>query len=254
MARKDGTMEIELAKLVKAWLSRWWLILLCAFVGGVGTLLYTLQFVTPLYQASITVYVNNFRSGERIDNISGSNLQASQQLVNTYANIIRSDTVLSKVAREAGVDYSPEEMRGFLSTEQVGKTELFNVRITLPDPEEAAHLANTVASVAPAEIEGFVEGSSAKIIDYARTPDRRCSPSYGRNALIGGVAGGILAIVYVSLRCLLDVRVKEEEDLTALFAYPVLGQIPSFDQPSGGKRSAYTAPYVTAAKRRGNNR
>ncbi len=205
-----------------------------------------MKLVTPLYQANITVYVNNVRSGERIDYISGSNLQASQQLVNTYSNIIKSDTVLSKVAEEAGVDYMPDEMRKILTTKQVGETEMFNVYIVHPDPAEAAHIANAVATVAPAEIEGFVEGSSAKIIDYAKVPDKRFSPSYSRSAVLGAAVGGILALAYVTIRCLLDVRIKEEEDLTALFALPVLGQIPSFDDAAPGKRSAYAAPYGEA--------
>ena len=123
-------------------------------------------------------HLNNVRSGERIDYISGSNLQASQQLVSTYANIIQSDTVLSKVIEEAGVNYSPAQMRSLLSTKQVGGTELFNVYVTHSDPKMAAYLVNTVASVAPAEIETFVEGSSTKIIDYAKVPASPCSPSY----------------------------------------------------------------------------
>ena len=239
-------MEIDLRKLFLAYLHKWWVILLCAVVVGVGALFYTMKLVTPLYQANITVYVNNVRSGERIDYISGSNLQASQQLVNTYSNIIKSDTVLSKVAEEAGVDYTPDEMRKILTTKQVGETEMFNVYIVHPDPAEAAHIANAVATVAPAEIEGFVEGSSAKIIDYAKVPDKRFSPSYSRSAVLGAAVGGILALAYVTIRCLLDVRIKEEEDLTALFALPVLGQIPSFDDAAPGKRSAYAAPYGEA--------
>lgn len=239
-------MEIDLRKLFLAYLHKWWVILLCAVVVGVGALFYTMKLVTPLYQANITVYVNNVRSGERIDYISGSNLQASQQLVNTYSNIIKSDTVLSKVAEEAGVDYMPDEMRKILTTKQVGETEMFNVYIVHPDPAEAAHIANAVATVAPAEIEGFVEGSSAKIIDYAKVPDKRFSPSYSRSAVLGAAVGGILALAYVTIRCLLDVRIKEEEDLTALFALPVLGQIPSFDDAAPGKRSAYAAPYGEA--------
>lgn len=249
LPKNNEVVEIDLLKLFMAYLHKWWLILLCALLVGGGALLYTMKLVTPLYQASITVYVNNVRSGERIDYISGSNLQASQQLVNTYSNIIKSDTVLTKVAEEAGVYYTPDTMRGLLSTRQVGETEMFNVYITHPDPEEAAHLANAVANVAPAEIENFVEGSSAKIIDYAKVPTSRCSPNYSRSAVLGAAIGGVLAVVYVTLRCLMDVRIKEEEDLVALFDYPVLGQIPSFDQPSSGKKHAYAAPYVTAGEK-----
>ena len=188
-------MELDLRKLLLACLRRWWLILLAAAVFGGGALGYTLKFITPLYRAGITVYVNNVRSGERIDYISGSNLQASQQLVNTYSNIIRSDTVLGKVAEAAGGDYTPETLRRLLTTAQIGETELFNVYLVHPDPAEAARLANAVANVAPAEIEGFVEGSSAKIIDYAAVPTERFSPSYGRAAALGALIGAVNILI-----------------------------------------------------------
>ena len=239
----EEVVEIDLMKLLRAYLNKWWLILLCTLVAGGGTLLATMNLVTPLYQASITVYVNNTRSGERIDYISGSNLQASQQLVNTYSNIIQSDTVLSKVAEAAKVSYTPDDMREILSTKQVGETELFNVYITLPDPQEAADLANAVADVATGEIENFVEGSSAKIIDYAKVPDTRYSPSYSRNTVMGAVIGLVLALGYLTLRCLLDVRIREEEDLTTLFDLPVLGQIPNFDAAASGKKG-YVSHYA----------
>lgn len=70
--KNNDTVEIDLIKLFMAYLHKWWLILLCALVVGGGALLYTMKFITPLYQASITIYVNNVRSGERIDYISGA--------------------------------------------------------------------------------------------------------------------------------------------------------------------------------------
>ena len=44
--------------------------LLCALLVGAALLLYTMEMVTPLYQASVTIYVNNVRSGERIDKLN----------------------------------------------------------------------------------------------------------------------------------------------------------------------------------------
>lgn len=238
---RDGVMEIDLLKLLQALLQKWWLIALCALVLGLGSLLYTVKFVTPLYRSSITIYVNNVRSGERVDYMSSSNLQASQQLVSTYSNIIKSDTVLEKVIQAAGVPYTPADMRNILTTSQMGDTELFQVYITHSDPEMAAHLANTIAQVAPAEIEGFVDGSSAKIIDYAKVPDTRYSPSYSRNTALGVILGVVLACAYIVLNSLLDVRIRDEEDLASIFPIPVLGQIPQFDALPAGKKYGYAA-------------
>ena len=66
------------------------------------------------------------------------------------------------------------------------------------------------------------------IIDPAKVPTHRYTPSYRKNAFMGCAAGLLLAVVYVTLLYLMDVRIKNEEDLTQLFDLPMLGQIPSF--------------------------
>ena len=59
-------------------------------------------------------------------------------------------------------------------------------------------------------------------------PTSRYTPSYRKNTLLGCAVGLLLAVIYVTLLYLMDVRIKNEEDLTQLFDLPMLGQIPSF--------------------------
>ena len=224
---KDG-VEIDLQKLLLVYLRKWWLIILCGLIIGGASLYYTVYHITPMYRASVTVYVNNTKGGELVEYISGSNLSASKQLVNTYVNIITSDTVLAKVVEDSGLPYSVGRLRDMMSTEQVDDTEIFKVYITHEDPGVAAEVANAVAQAAPARIEEIVEGSSTKIIDYAKVPTGRYSPSYSRNAILGGVIGVVLAMLYITVRYLMDVRIKDAEDLEMLFAIPVLGRVPDF--------------------------
>lgn len=232
-------LEIDLWKLLLLYLRRWRLIVLCGLAAAVVALVYTANFITPLYRASVTVYVNSVKANQQVDYISASNLATSQQLVNTYVNIIRSDTVLEKVVENAGLEYSATQIRGMMTAAQVDETELFTVYISHPDPEMAAKIANAVANVAPGEIEEFVEGSSTKIIDYAKVPTSRYTPSYRKNTLLGGIVGVFLALLYVTLLYLLDVRIKSEEDLTQLFDLPMLGQIPAFEE-NDRKKAEYS--------------
>lgn len=246
--RAEG-MEIDLQKLLMACLQKWWLILLCGLLLAAGSLLYTAKFITPLYRAGVTVYVNNIRSNQQIDYLSESNLSASQRLVNTYINIVKSDRVLEKVSERLDGEYTAEDLKKILSASQVEETEIFQIYISHPDPEEAARIANVIAEVAPEDISGLIEGSSARVIDYAKVPERCYTPSYQRNALLGGMTGCVLAVFYVALCFLLDVRIKDEEDLTALFDIPVLGQIP--DMLSIGSASQKKYGYETAAPKSG---
>ena len=193
---------------------------------------YTAQFVTPLYRANVTIYVNNINANETIEYISASNLATAQQLVNTYVNMIRSNTVLEKVADSAGLNYTPAQIRSMMTASQKGETELFDVFISHPDPEMAARIANAIAEVAPGEIAEFVEGSSTKIIDHATPATAPYSPNTSRNTTYGMAAGAILAACFIILQTLLDVRVKSEEDLTRISDAPVLGIIPDLTMES----------------------
>ena len=123
-----------------------------------------------------------------------------------------------------------------MSTEQVDSTEFFNVYITHPDPETAAYIANIIAEVAPDEIAGFIEGSSTKIVDYAQVPEKPSSPSLTKNTLIGVLLGLVLSVAFLTIRDLMDVRVKNEEDLSEISNLPVLGRIPVFTQDKKQKR------------------
>ena len=140
---------------------------------------------------------------------------------------------------------SAAQIRSVMSTSQVGDTELFKVHITHPKPEMAAKIANAIAEVAPGEIESFVEGSSTKIIDYAKVPKTPSSPNVSKNCTFGGILGCALALAYLTLRVLLDVKIREELQLTAMFDIPVLGQIPAFVADSGKRRNTQRSTYDT---------
>ena len=233
MYENRDVMEIDLQKLLLAYLEKWWLIVVCTGMAALAGLFMTMNFMTAMYTADVRVYVNNIRSDQYIEYISNSNLATAQRLVNTYIHIIESDTVLEKVAEASGMDINAEQIRKMMSASQVDDTELFDVTITHRDPVLAAQLANALAEVAPAEIEAFVEGSSTKIIDYAKVPERPSSPSKSRNCVLGGLLGCVAALMYLTVQFLLDVRIKNEEDLNAMFNVPVLAQIPVFE---GNKR------------------
>ena len=249
----DG-LEVDLKKLLMTYFSKWWLIVLGMLAAVLVTFYVTANIITPMYQARVTIYVNNTASGQQVDYISNANLVTSQRLVNTYINIIKSDTVLEKVAEASGMEIKSDQLRQAMSAEQVDDTELFDVVITYPDPALAAQLANAVAEVAPNEIENFVEGSSTKIIDYAKVPVEQSSPNLGRNCVLGGMIGAVLALAYLTVAFLLDVRIKDEEDLNMLFDVPVLAQIPAFLADENKRRNGKDPYEADEAKKGGQAR
>ncbi len=233
----NETVEIDLRGLFKVLLKRAWIIVLCAIILGSAVLMYTVNFVAPQYKASVTIYVNN-NSSKDTSYISSSDLAVALRLVTTYVNIIQSNTVLDKVIAETNLALTTDQVRSMISAEVVGETEMFKVTVTTPYPQMSMDLANAIAAIAPDEIAEIIEGSSAKIIDYARLPKGSSSPNYTTNTILGAAAGAVLAIVVIVLQNMLDVRIKNEEDLEKICSVPVLGVIPDLanDKKDLGKK------------------
>jgi capsular polysaccharide biosynthesis protein len=248
---EQGEYTIDLWKLLWAYLGKWWLIVLCGVLGAAVALAYTSYFVTPMYRASVTIYVNTTTTVQQTDTVNSSSLTTAARLVKTYVNILTSDTVLNAVAQSieetTGQTYSAAAIRARMSASQVDETEMFKVYVTDADPEKAAMIANAVAQEAPNQITEFVVGSSTKIVDYATVPSSFYTPSYSSNTTKGFAVGVVIAVAYISLRVLFDVRLKDEEELVQLFELPVLGRIPSYDHSDSKKKGKYENAYASAA-------
>ena len=237
-ATNSREVEIDLLKLLRAYLRKWWLILLCAVLVGGAVLAYSIYFVTPLYRAQTSIYVNNSSGNQQVESVTTANINASQALVTTYITITKSDRVLNAVAEALDNQYTTKQLSGMVSASQINGTEVFYIYVSHPNAQEAARIANVIGEVAPAEISTIVEGSSAWVLDYAQVPTSLYSPSYIRNLIIGCLIGAVLAAAYVTIVFLTNTRIEEEQNLTDIRPYPILGQIPDFTLLSSSKHSS----------------
>lgn len=226
--RNDDEMEIDLLKLAKALWRRAWAIMLAALIFGGAALTYTAIFVTPLYKAEALMYVNssNISVGGAKVSISQGELTAAQSLIKTYAVILSTRTTLNDVIEQSGVSYTYEELKEMISAQSVNSTEVFSITVTSPSPREAEMLANTIARILPEKISAIVEGSSARIVDYAVEPAKKASPSLSKNALIGAMLGFVLACGIVVIMELTDEQIHDSDYLIQTYDIPVLAVIP----------------------------
>ena len=240
-----SAVEINLQELMLLYLRRWWAIAICCVLGAAIMLTYTKLFVTPLYSASFSVYINNSRGTENSDSLTSADLSASSWLVNGYMEITKKEHVLEAAANRLG-GYTTGQIRGMVSTKKVVNTQIYYVYVTHSVPAEAQRIANAIADVIPTKGAEIIDGSSAKVIDRAKVPVTPISPSYTKSVTVGGLVGVLVAILFLTIRFLRDTRIHDEEELLMLFDLPVLGRVPDFDQE--GMTSTYEYVKKPAAK------
>ena len=110
MPNMQDVQEIDLLKLLKELWKRAWIILGAAFIGGILFFLYTFLFITPQYQSTALLYVNNssLDIGSTKVNITSGDISASSSLIDTYVVILKSRTTLERAIEEGALPYNYE--------------------------------------------------------------------------------------------------------------------------------------------------
>ncbi|MBR5480024.1 MAG: hypothetical protein IKU84_07580 [Clostridia bacterium] len=207
------------------WQKIYWVIT-AAVLGGAVAFLVSYFMMTPIYSATASLYVYN---GEKIsDRVSQSDLVASQQLVETYIVILKSDSVLEEVSRRTGDEFTAEEIRDMLSASSTNGTEAFTITVRNKNPETAQRLVNTVIEVLPGEIIRVVKAGAVEIIDRAKVPEDPSSPNIPLNTAVGILLSFVLCVAIIIARSMFDTTVHSEDDLSE-FNIPILGVIPALD-------------------------
>ncbi|MGN0294242.1 MAG: YveK family protein [Lachnospiraceae bacterium] len=187
--------------------------------AGSGRYNFIIAIITPKYTASTTLYVNNTTGTDATTTITSSDLSASAKLVDTYAAIISSKTVLEQVKDRSEVDIDTGALESMISVSAINGTEVFNVSAETVNPKEAAGIANAIADIAPDQISEIVDGSSVKVVDYADIPTKI--------TLIGVFISFMISVIFILTRELLDTSIKSEADLET-WELPILGVMPEF--------------------------
>lgn len=220
--------EISLKSLLACIINKLWIVAAAAVLFGTAAYFITSFMIVPQYKATIRLYVNN--KTEATSSVTSSDVSAAKSLVDTYITIIKSDFVIDDIAKRARINDQPERIKRMISAKAVNGTEVFDVSVTGPWPEECAVIANLAAELAPSKISKVVDGSSVKIIDRAKIPEKPISPNTVRNIAAASMLGIVLSCVLVILEHLLNTVIYSEDDIKEFCRLPILGIFPNFDK------------------------
>ena len=239
--RNNDKSEIDLLHLVKLLWSKAWLIVLVMILLGALAFSYAMFFVTPMYQATAKMYVNNKSISVGSSMISISDISAAKELLNTYVEILHTRETLDEVIEKTEVDYTYEQLSRMISASSVNDTEIFAITVTGPDPAEAKQIVDEIVKILPDRITNIIEDTKPRLVDEAVTPVNRSSPSYTRYAIIGMLVGAVLTCGIIIIVDMMDTTMRSEDYLTQNYSdIPVLAIVPDMYET---KKRSYSYCY-----------
>lgn len=204
---------------------RFIMIVLCGVYAMAAAFLISEYVIDDVFKAQVSMYVAP-NADEINRTASLTELNYAQAVVDTYIEILKTNSFLTDVAAEANVDYTPTQLRSMVAMQAQNGTEIFRITVSSEDPDEALLLANTIAELAPEKIISIKDADAVRVVDPAVKPDKPSEPSVMKNTVLGFAVGLMLGFGLAFMLEFLDGRVKSEEDLVRNYKLPVLGSVP----------------------------
>lgn len=218
-------MEFTVKEVIELLRKRILIIIIGTLIGVSSFYIFSQYIAKPYYTASVQLFVNP----DTADPLANLNeLTYAQKVVNTYINFLQTKVFYQRVLEETGLDYSLQQLNEMTEISAVGNTEIFQIQVTAYDREDSYILTEAMQEIAPVMIQEIKEGAKIMVVDPVVMPKSPSGPNVIMNTLIGGSLFFLLAIILIFFWEMLDVNVKNEEELQKKYQLPVLGAVPIY--------------------------
>lgn len=189
-----------------------------------ATLIYDTQIKTELYTSTTTVILNKNDNSRSTVQEDLTTLNYNQKLVATYSELVKSNTVLDKVAEEFGYE-NTASLKSAVKVGNIDETEILTISVEDEDKEKAAAVANRIAIVFGEKIEEKYGQENVSQFDEAKISEKPSNNTTLRDAAIAAFIGvfGVVAVAFLIFY--FDDSVKYSKNLEKELDMPVIGKI-----------------------------
>ncbi len=216
--------EIDVVRLLDYFKHKVWSILFITIC--VGTLFFTYQafFKVPLYRSYTTVILGGSSEKENTS-LTQSDVILNKNLVDTYAEVVKSRRVLEQVISNLALDMSYEQLERTISVTSLNDTEIIKIVVTSLDSEQAKKVADTTASYFTKEITRLYNLNNVNVLDQAVPAKKPFNINYKKMLLISFVIGFVVAFGIIFIVYYFDRTIKSVEMVEEITGLPILGTI-----------------------------
>lgn len=217
---------ISLQDIFKTLKKRMPLILLCTFGAAIIAAIISFFLITPIYQASTQVLVNQ-KNDTTTQQVTTADIQSNLQLINTYNEIITSPAILSVVADNLDMNLTPAQLKSKISVTNSNNSQVLNISVQDETYNIAVDIANQVVEVFKEKIPTLMKVDNVNVLSPAVPLDDASpiKPNKMLNIAIGLVLGLMVGVGLAFLLEYLDTTIKTEDDVEQYLELPIIGLV-----------------------------
>lgn len=219
--------EIELKEILEYYLKKTPVIILMTILAILIGYLYIEYYQIPMYHGKTTIILIQ-RDDITINDLNKTEnqLNINEKLVATYSEIIKSRRVLEQVINNLSLKKTYDELEEKVSIDSVSETSIIEITVNDKNNEQAAIIANEIASTFKEEIVKIYNLENVSIIDEAIIETKPYNINLIKQLIICGIIGFTIACIFIFIIYYFDTTIKNKKEIETKLKLPVLGEVP----------------------------
>ncbi len=216
--------EIDLKELFEFMKSKiFTLIIIMVGICLIGSI-YGLFIQKPMYSSYTTVILGSTENTSSTA-LTQNDLTLAKNLVDTYAQIVKSRRVLEQVIDELKLDTTYEELYNQVTVTALNNTEIIKINVADRDAIRAKNIANVTANYFTKEVVNLYNMNNANILDEAIENEHPYNINVFKQLVIYIMIGIILGFGVLFIIFYFDRTIKSAEQIEQKVKLPILGSV-----------------------------
>ena len=195
--------------------------------------IYGLFIQKPMYKSYTTIILGGNETTAS-QTITQSDITLNKNLVDTYAELVKSRRVLEQVIAELDLEETYEELSNKISVSSVNNTEIIKITVADSNPIEAKNVANVTANFFSKEVVKLYNMNNVNVLDEANEANEPYNINIPKQVIIYFFIGIIIALSILFIIFYFDRTIKSVEQVEQKIKLPILGGVEEYKK--GGKR------------------
>lgn len=217
---------IRIQDIVNVLLKRWKMILSITLFATITAGIISFFVIEPKYEASTKVFIGKENTDSKDQNYNNSDIQMYQQLLKTYAEVIKTNALAEKAIEAEGFNLTSKEIINNLIVTPAANTQILEIKYTSNDINLSKEVLDAITEEFIKTSTELIPNGNVKIVEPAKLPEGPASPNKKLNIAIAFLLGLMVSIGLSFLLEFMDSTVKNKEQLEEILGVPVIGAIP----------------------------
>lgn len=220
--------NIKFSEVLDSLKQRWKMIVLITILFTVASGLISFFVIKPKYKVTTKLFIGKQESNNQ--DYNSNDVMMYQKLLSTYAEVIKTDDLISKSISVANIDRDSQKVLAKVVVTPRADTQILEISYEDTDPYVAKNLVTSVTNEFIKYSKTLIKNGNVQIIQKAQIPEKPVSPNIKLNVIIAFVLGVMVSIGLALLLEFMDNTFKTKEELEKALDLPVIGVIPELSE------------------------